>query len=557
MTMRFMIVLAVMLVSFAAVAQEKSVPPQPAGAKKPNPSDVVKNTKLGKLPRKSEVDYLETRLQHLLRKIDTNITGREAVPYKLEQARKGLAHMDELHGGWTIQQNEAPDWWQAIPHNGPKDKWLDSWNYWPTLDYSPEAKSLMHKWIPKYKKYLNEKFGTQSTLSSKQLEVQVWDWLVPREKAELKAKINKLEREYARDLESIRDTRSRLAKKKAEIKRKKTVLPEAPSKGENPENGKPQSHKLVSNRPPIENSLPPRKPNNYLVDDALNRTKIIKKDPAKPAEDEIIDAGGDGMLAGKSVKLSHLQGCGTLITGFNYKEALGRVSTRCAGLTGGLAASQADYAAHCKRWLDPNRYCLPPPGSKAKYLDQISSGVPVFKTKTEFRGIDGTPIDRFCYLLHYRLVSSNNTNLITQKIRQDSLYPIFKYDTTNQKLECFFLSKEQAKSLYAEFKNAGKILVDAKPAEIEKPSTSASSTDLNTGEITTSVKNPDGSRTVTKTDKDGKLLSSKTIRKSPASASSTDPNTGETTTSVANPDGSRTVTKADAEGNVLSREKVR
>ena len=292
--------------------------------------------------------------------------------------------------------------------------------------------------------------------------------------------------------------------------------------------------------------------------DGQGRAVFTKKEAEKPAEDEIIDAGGDGMLAGKGVRLSHLQRCGTMITGLNDKEEFGRVSTRCAGLTGGLVASQADYAAHCKRFADPTRFCPPPPGSKVKYLDQISEGdMPVYNTRTEFRGIDGTPFSQFCYLLHYRLVSSNNNDLIIEKIGQDGLHPIFKYDKTNQKLECFFLSKEQAKSLYAEFKDAGKTPVAATPAEIEKSSTSASSTDLNTGETTTSVKNPDGSRTVTITDKDGDILSAKTISKSPASASSTDLNTGETTTSVANPDGSRTITKTDAEGNVLSREKVR
>ena len=85
---------------------------------------------------------------------------------------------------------------------------------------------------------------------------------------------------------------------------------------------------------------------------------------------------------------------------------------------------------------------------------------------------------------------------------------------------------------------------------------SASSTDTNAGTTTTSVKNPDGSRTVTKTDKDGNVLSKKTVRKSPTSASSTDKKTGVTTTSVRNPDGTRTVTKTDKDGNVLSRERV-
>ena len=86
--------------------------------------------------------------------------------------------------------------------------------------------------------------------------------------------------------------------------------------------------------------------------------------------------------------------------------------------------------------------------------------------------------------------------------------------------------------------------------------TSASSTDKNTGETTTSVKNPDGTRTITKTDKDGNVLSTKTVGKGPASASSTDRKTGITTKSVRNPDGTRTVTKTDKDGNILSRERT-
>jgi len=89
-----------------------------------------------------------------------------------------------------------------------------------------------------------------------------------------------------------------------------------------------------------------------------------------------------------------------------------------------------------------------------------------------------------------------------------------------------------------------------------KPPDSARSTDKNTGVTTTSVKNPDGTRTVTRTDRNGNVLSKKTVSKSPASASSTDRKTGVTTKSVRNPDGTRTVTKTDKDGNVLSRETV-
>lgn len=82
----------------------------------------------------------------------------------------------------------------------------------------------------------------------------------------------------------------------------------------------------------------------------------------------------------------------------------------------------------------------------------------------------------------------------------------------------------------------------------------ASSTNTKTGATTTSVANPDGSHTVTKKDKTGKVVSRETVGKSPAFASSTDNATGITTTSVRNRDGTRTVTRTDKTGKVLSRE---
>ncbi len=99
--------------------------------------------------------------------------------------------------------------------------------------------------------------------------------------------------------------------------------------------------------------------------------------------------------------------------------------------------------------------------------------------------------------------------------------------------------------------------IEGAGSEAGKKPDSASSTDPETGITTKSVQNPDGTRTVTKTDKHGKVLSKETVGKEPASASSTDPKTGITTKSVRNPDGTRTVTKTDAQGNVLSREKAR
>ncbi len=93
--------------------------------------------------------------------------------------------------------------------------------------------------------------------------------------------------------------------------------------------------------------------------------------------------------------------------------------------------------------------------------------------------------------------------------------------------------------------------------ESNKKPGAASATNKKTGITTKSVQNPDGTRTVTKTDKDGNILSRERTAKSQASASSTIPETGQITTSVANRDGSRTVTTTDKSGNILSRERVR
>lgn len=90
----------------------------------------------------------------------------------------------------------------------------------------------------------------------------------------------------------------------------------------------------------------------------------------------------------------------------------------------------------------------------------------------------------------------------------------------------------------------------------DEPS-SASSSDADTGVTTTSVRNADGSRTVTLTDASGNVLDTHVVpAKAPVSASATDPATGITTKSVRNDDGSRTVTRTDADGNVLSSHSV-
>ena len=92
--------------------------------------------------------------------------------------------------------------------------------------------------------------------------------------------------------------------------------------------------------------------------------------------------------------------------------------------------------------------------------------------------------------------------------------------------------------------------------ESNRTTSSASAASNKTGITTKSVQNPDGSRTITKTDKDGNLLSTENKGKSPVSATSTDVRTGITTKSVRNSDGTRTVTKTDKDGNILSRKEL-
>lgn len=79
------------------------------------------------------------------------------------------------------------------------------------------------------------------------------------------------------------------------------------------------------------------------------------------------------------------------------------------------------------------------------------------------------------------------------------------------------------------------------------------STNNDTGEKTTSIENPDGSRTVTKTDKNGKVTSREVIGEKPDIASSSDEETGITTTATENRDGTREVAETDPDVNRISR----
>lgn len=85
---------------------------------------------------------------------------------------------------------------------------------------------------------------------------------------------------------------------------------------------------------------------------------------------------------------------------------------------------------------------------------------------------------------------------------------------------------------------------------------SASSTERRSGVTTTARGNADGSRTNTRTNRNGRVLDERTGRPDPRpSMSSTDRNTGVTTTVRTNPDGSRTVTKTNRKGRVISEQR--
>ncbi len=123
------------------------------------------------------------------------------------------------------------------------------------------------------------------------------------------------------------------------------------------------------------------------------------------------------------------------------------------------------------------------------------------------------------------------------------------------------ISKEIDGGESADSGKATKAQPTAPPAKQKQPprgkdASSVSSYDPKTGITTKSQENPDGSRTVTKTDKDGNVISKKTQPprgKGTSSASSYDRESRITTKSQGNPDGSRTVTKTDKDGNVISK----
>ncbi len=99
----------------------------------------------------------------------------------------------------------------------------------------------------------------------------------------------------------------------------------------------------------------------------------------------------------------------------------------------------------------------------------------------------------------------------------------------------------------------------ASEQECETPRPSASSNASKTGITISSTKNDDGTRTVRKMDKNGKLISEEKIAPrgtARPSAKSYDPTTGITITSTKNAGGSRTVRTTDKNGKLISKEVI-
>lgn len=145
------------------------------------------------------------------------------------------------------------------------------------------------------------------------------------------------------------------------------------------------------------------------VDDKEMRKEDTRKDKTKPEEtrtarrqergltprpragdDRIMEAGKGGMLTGKSLKLSDLEGCGTLFLRPTNDKLMGWVSTPCPGLSGGRVATQADFLAYCNSFEDFSGPCGPPgPGTER--------ALPL-------SGVRGMPFHAFCLALRKSVV---------------------------------------------------------------------------------------------------------------------------------------------------------
>ena len=170
---------------------------------------------------------------------------------------------------------------------------------------------------------------------------------------------------------------------------------------------------------------------------------------------------------------------------------------------------------------------------------------------------------------------SSKGDVFNSTVKRGKLVSVFKYDNGSRKLECFYVSFAQSKALRDQYKNIGQVaktgpkkgpgparpVATAKPKNDCKPAGGGLAAATNC--VTERIEGAGGSGVKTagtppdSASPTGNRRPRRNKGRSPAFASSTDPSTGETITSVGNPDGSRTVTKTDAEGNVLSRERVR
>lgn len=269
------------------------------------------------------------------------------------------------------------------------------------------------------------------------------------------------------------------------------------------------------------------------------------KPKPEAGEDRIVEADEGGMLVGKSLKLSDFEGCGAVFLKFDAAENFGWVSTSCPGLTGGRVATQADYLTYCNSFDRPRIECRPPgPGTEKRI---------------EKSGIQGMPFSAFCIGLHFNVLAIGG-DAVNKAAIEGKLVSAFKYDNGSRNLECFYVSFAQSKALRDRYKNTGKDanpagpVAEAKPKNDCKPGSGlAGAANCVTERIEGAGTPPDSAPP---TIKNGNQGPKRNKDRSPAYASSTDPDTGETITSVGNPDGSRTVTKTDKYGNILSKEKA-
>ncbi|MEK6222787.1 MAG: hypothetical protein N2D54_11130, partial [Chloroflexota bacterium] len=279
MLKHLMITLTLVVIAFSSAAQESSEPIEKPNSNKTNSSGDSQLIKLGKLPRQDEVSVLETRLKYFLDKIDTTArAGSTAgLQFRIRVARNRLKDFNELNGGFEIRRVEAPSWWRDIPH---PERGACGWCYPPMFRYPNKVDILMRKWMPKYKKYLQKKFGPGPEPNLKMLRAQIWNWLAPQEKAELNAKIYWLEKDYARALKSIREIRDKLAKIKAATDDER--IPKEDMKKYN------KDKKGETNKE--------------------RKQPLIEKPEA--GEERVVEADEGGMLVGKSLKPSDFEGCG-------------------------------------------------------------------------------------------------------------------------------------------------------------------------------------------------------------------------------------------------------